>query len=232
MHRALSITLTLLTVIPLLSEAKTTHDEQKPETMAHRLLAERTTHLGERVEIQVQKGARHWDQCHALSAFLPENSTVQWGRMTVGIRCLNAPHTRYLQALIRAFGHYWVPRENLPAGTELTAAMLKRVEGELSALPRGALRERSQIIGKIASRPLRSSKVLQRHQLKSRPLVSRRQPVTLVASGQGFHIAREGLAMDEGTQGEKVRVRLHNRKILSGYVTGPSLVDIHPPTGQ
>ena len=229
MCRLLLITLPLLTMLSATDEAEASNREQKLETLAQQFLTRQSRHLGERVEIEVQKITGRWPHCQTPSAFLPANRKVEWGRVTVGIRCANAPHTRYLQARIRAFGHYWVPRENVPAGTEITATLLKRMEGELSALPRETLRKRSEIVGQIASRPLRPGTALQRYQLKTPPLVNRRQPVTLIASGRGFHIAREGHAMDEGAEGEKVRVRLHNRKVISGFVTGPGLVSVHQP---
>ncbi|WP_369797830.1 flagellar basal body P-ring formation chaperone FlgA [Microbulbifer sp. HZ11] len=224
--------LPLLVLLSATDQVEGAYKEQKLQRIAQNFLSRQSKHLGERVEIQVQQSAARWNHCQTPSAFLPANHEVRWGRVTVGIRCANAPHTRYLQASIRAFGHYWVPSENVPAGTELSAPLLKRVEGELSALPKGTLRKRSEIVGQIASRFLPSGYAIQRHQLKTRPLVNRRQPVTLIASGRGFHIAREGHAMDDGAEGDKVRVRLSSRKVVSGFVTGPGLVSIHQTTMQ
>jgi len=228
-HRLLRL-LPLCALVSVAGNTMAAGKESAAAIAAKRFLASESRHLGKRVEIEVQDSGAQWPECNRPTAFLPANGRLQWGRTTVGIRCVNAPHTRYLQAQIRAFGHYWVTTEAVPAGTELTSGLLKRVEGEISALPRGTLRQRAQIVGQIASRPLRAESALQHYQLKARPLVSRRQPVTLVASGQGFRIAREGRALDEGSKGERVRVRLPNRRVISGLVTGPGTISVTQTT--
>ncbi|MFV8781592.1 flagellar basal body P-ring formation chaperone FlgA [Microbulbifer sp. SA54] len=193
-------------------------------------LAQRSRHLGERVEVDIQDTA-HWPDCHKPQPFLPGNGQAQWGRVTVGVQCGNDLHPRYLQAQVRVFGDYWVTKEKVLAGTEITAALLRRMQGEISALPRGTLSNTAEILGQVASRPLRAGSTLQRHQLKPRPLVKRRQTVSLVASGQGFRIVREGRALDEGGLGTRVRVRLPDRQVISGHVSAPGEVSVNATSG-
>ncbi|WP_299595906.1 flagellar basal body P-ring formation chaperone FlgA [uncultured Microbulbifer sp.] len=227
MSRPLLRSLALLLLLVSADQAAAKTALTTASAAAKQFLTRQSRHLGERVEIEVQDISDHWPSCKNPTVFLPANGKLQWGRVTVGIHCADAPHTRYLQAKIRAYGHYWTAKHRIPAGAEVTESLLKKIEGEISALPRGALRKRSEIVGKVASRTLRPGSVLQQHQLKTRPLVSRRQLVTLIASGQSFRIAREGRAMDEGARGEPVRVRLPNRKVISGFVSGPGLVEVN-----
>ncbi|TLM79958.1 flagellar basal body P-ring formation chaperone FlgA [Microbulbifer harenosus] len=193
---------------------------------ARHFLEQHNRHLGQRVEVEVIRSGTHWPDCHNPAPFLPANGQSGWGRVTVGVRCDADRRARYLQALVRVFDHYWVVRESVPAGTEITPALLQKRQGDISALPRGVLRQLQDIVGLVASRPLRKGSPLLQHQLSKRPLVARRQSVTLVASGEGFRIAREGLAMDEGAMGDLVRVKLEDRQVISGEVTGPGEVSV------
>lgn len=193
---------------------------------ARHFLEQRNRHLGKRVEVEIFRSNVSWPECGRPQPFLPANGQSGWGRVTVGVRCNADTHPRYLQAQVRVFDHYWVVRESIPAGTEITPSLLQKRQGEISALPRGALRQLEDIVGLIASRPLREGHPLLQHQLSRRPLVARRQNVSLVASGQGFRIVREGLAMDEGAMGDLVRVKLQDRQVISGQVIGPGEVRV------
>lgn len=193
---------------------------------ARHFLEQHNRHLGQRVEVEIFRSNAHWPDCRKPQAFLPANGQSGWGRVTVGVRCHADGRPRYLQAQVRVFDRYWVVRESVPAGTELTPSMLQQRQGEISALPRGALRKLKDIVGLVASRPLREGHPLLQHQLSRRPLVARRQSVSLVAAGQGFRIVREGQAMDEGAMGDPVRVKLPDRQIISGEVSGPGEVRV------
>lgn len=224
------IFLTAILLLILAVNTQAANSNRAVDNAAQQFLAQRSRHLGERVEVELQSTA-HWPDCQNPRPFLPNNHQAQWGRVTLGVHCGNNKHPRYLQAQVRVFGHYWVTKEKIAVGAEITASHLRRVAGEISALPRGALKDKTEIIGQITSRPLRAGSPLQQHQLKSRPLVSRRQSVDLVASGRGFRIVREGRALDEGALGDRVRVRLPDRQIISGRITAPGEVSVTASPG-
>ncbi len=202
---------------------------ESPVDIAHAFLEQRSRHLGNKVQIKVAAPSAHWPHCTAPEAFLPSKNQADWGRITVGIRC-SSGSTRYLQAQVAVLGNYWVPRENIPAGTTITEELLRREKGEISALPSGTLLKRKEMLGLESRRPLRAGTPVQQYQLQQRALVKRRQTVTLVAAGRGFNIQREGRALDEGAMGDKVRVRLPDRQIISGRVSGRG--QIHVTTGR
>lgn len=192
----------------------------------HDFLARKSRNLGEEIQIEVLPPATQMPPCSDPHPFLPAAAKNRLGRITVGVRCGEQGRQRYLQAHVKASGHYWITAERIAAGTEITAAMLKRVRGDLGALPRGAVPERERIIGRVASRPLRAGAVLRNYQLNKPSLVERRQPVTIEVRGRGFRIARKGRALENGAQGETVRVRLPDRSVLSALVRGPGRVEI------
>ncbi|MCX2795887.1 flagella basal body P-ring formation protein FlgA [Microbulbifer thermotolerans] len=199
-----------------------------PATDAVRkFLSRQATQPGREVRIEVQPAPARLPHCENPRPFLPGKGQQLRGLVTVGVRCGADGRVRYLQAKISIIGDYWVSARRIEAGTRIDADMLRRTRGDLSNLPRGAVLEREQIVGQIASRPLNAGTVLQEQQLKPVPLVLRRQPVTVEARGQGFRIAREGIALEEGALGEKIRVRLADRRQIFAVVSGPGQAQVN-----
>ncbi|MGO1626613.1 MAG: flagella basal body P-ring formation protein FlgA [Halomonadaceae bacterium] len=48
----------------------------------------------------------------------------------------------------------------------------------------------------------------------------------VVARGSGFRVSREGKAMENGSQGEKIRVRFDRREILDARVASQGVLHI------
>nr|WP_301514804.1 flagella basal body P-ring formation protein FlgA [Halomonas sp.] len=48
----------------------------------------------------------------------------------------------------------------------------------------------------------------------------------MVARGSGFRVSREGKAMENGSQGEKIRVRFDRREILDARVASQGVLHI------
>ncbi|WP_250459701.1 flagellar basal body P-ring formation chaperone FlgA [Microbulbifer litoralis] len=191
----------------------------------HDFLMQRSRGLGEEVQVEVRPPAAQMPACDRPRPFMPGGARNRLGRVTVGVRC-GGGHQRFLQARVSASGHYWVAAGRIAANTPISAGMLKRVRGDLARLPRGAVLDRTRIIGQVASRPLNAGAVVCDYQLSKPPLVERRQPVTVAVRGRGFRIARQARALESGALGESVRVRLADRSVLSATVRGPGQVEI------
>lgn len=192
---------------------------------ARHFLEQRTQELGDRVTVRVRAARANLPPCQRPQPFLPGNGQRLPGRVTVGVRCADG-QVRYLRARVTARGDYWVARRRLPAGTRLTATMLRRRSGDLGRLPESAIRDLDLALGQVTTRTLAPGAVIQRSQLQAPELVHRRQPVTVAASGPGFRVTRQGQALQDGGLGDTVRVRLADRSTVTGVVTGPGLVAV------
>ena len=66
--------------------------------------------------------------------------------------------------------------------------------------------------------------------LKTEDMVQRSRPVTVLGSGQGVQVRLTGIALDAGSYGDRVRVRIgdtrQNRRVLRGVVAGLGTVQI------
>ncbi|HET7267210.1 MAG TPA: flagellar basal body P-ring formation chaperone FlgA [Oleiagrimonas sp.] len=190
---------------------------------ARAFLQARTASLGGKASVTVHASAAALPTCKNPRPFLPGHNQRLLGRVTVGVRCQGG-QTRYLRARVSVIGTYWVAARAIPARVTIDASMVQPRQGKLARLPYQAVFKRSHIIGMTTTRRLAPGTVIERSQLHAPRLVRSRQPVTLEVLGEGFRITRQGKALQNGTMGDTVRVRLQDRSILTGTVAGPNLV--------
>lgn len=206
------------------------NQEQRDQAVleaVHGFLLARTHAEGREVVIEVHPLTARLPPCEAPEPFLPRASETLSGRVTVGVRCGNqGRQVRYFKADIDLYGDYPVLKEPAEAGTLITAGMLESQQGNLSELPHDAVRAPESIIGQIARRSLAAGVPLQQRQFRARPLVERGQRVVVEARGARFRATREGVAMDSGVAGERVRVRFSNRELVEAVVVGEARLEI------
>ncbi|MBN7795851.1 flagellar basal body P-ring formation chaperone FlgA [Parahaliea mediterranea] len=195
---------------------------------AQRFLEQQSRGLGGDAHVEVYPSGARFGHCAEPRAFFPGNGQRRWGRVTVGVRCGDgAGEVRYLQARVSVSVRYWVTARAVDSDTPIDASMLEARQGDLGELPREVVRDLESIRGQVTGRPLAKGTVLQQALLRTPPLVERRQPVSVEATGSGFRIARQGRALDAGARGERVRVRMPDRQTLSGTVVGPGRVAVN-----
>ena len=202
-------------------------DNQALIQKVQQFLYEQTQTLGEDVMIDLRPPSPHLPVCIDPEPFLPNANQSPLGRVNVGVRCgENRRQVRYLQAQVDVIGGYAVATEDIPRGAAITAAMIGLQEGNLSDLSARAITDPQVIIGKVARRPIRSGSTLQPHDIQVPLLVERGQRVSVMAQGDAFRVSREGEAMDNGAEGERVRVRFGSREILEARVIDDGLLMI------
>ncbi|ATJ84689.1 flagellar basal body P-ring formation chaperone FlgA [Halomonas beimenensis] len=189
---------------------------------ARAFLTQQASGLGDDVEVTLYPPGAHFPECRQPEPFLPASSRPPLGRLSVGVKCGETDRrTRYLQAEVVVIGRYLETATALEAGERLTLAHLAERRGELHRLPHGTLRAPQAAIGQVTRRPLAAGRPLLSHQLRAPRLVDRGDRVTLEARGDGFRVTRKGEALAPGGRGERIRVRLEDRRILEARIVGP-----------
>jgi flagella basal body P-ring formation protein FlgA len=184
-----------------------------------RFLYEQTRDQGAEVVIEVHPPSAELPPCPSPEPFLPRPSDSLGGRVSVGVRCGDdGRQVRYLQAEIDVYGRYPVLKQPLSAGSQVMPAMLRSEHGNLSRLPRDAVREPESVIGQVARRNLAAGVPLQHRQFETKPLVERGDQVVVEARGSNFRVTREGTALDPGGAGDLVRVRFPDRELVRARV--------------
>ncbi|GEN23641.1 hypothetical protein HCU01_15900 [Halomonas cupida] len=179
------------------------------------------------IGINVFPPAVSLDSCQQAEPFLPRDDTRLMGRVSVGLRCdTDGNRVRYLQAELHVYGERVIAARDINPGEMIQADMLATERVDLSRLPAQTLTDIDAAIGQQARRPLRQGQSLSEQVLSAPQLVQRGQLVSIEALGQGFRIRRQGEALDNGAQGDTVRVRTQNREIVEAQVAGPGVLTV------
>jgi flagella basal body P-ring formation protein FlgA len=151
-----------------------------------------------------------------------------WGRTNVAVRCqVEQSWSIFLPVHIRVVTDYLVTALPLTQGQTVTAGDLARREGDLSDLPAGVLTDERQAIGRTVSMSLGAGRPLRADLLRQPIVVQQNQSVKVVSQGPGFQVANEGRALNNGTEGQVVQVRLHSGQIVSGVARAGGIVAIN-----
>lgn len=191
------------------------------EDKVRAVIAQRLPPRAEWVAVDLGQPAARISECEAPRPYLVHPEQNAFGRVAMGVRC-GSEVAGYLQVSVRVVGDYIVARQRIAAGEVIKAPMLEVKRGPLERLPKGAVFDAGQLIGRQASRNVSRNVVLTLSSFRERWLVERNQPVRLQAQGAGFTISREGKALDNGSLGSTVRVMGNDGKLLNAQVVGPS----------
>lgn len=219
MHASIALAIAL-TVASLVAPQARAADEAMLDSVRQFLEAQARS-LGDDVEVTLYPPAARFPACPAPSPFLPRASQPPIGRVSVGVKCgEQGRRTRFLQAEVSVIGAHLETALDIAAGETITRDHLVIRHGDLARLPRQALRDAEQAIGRVAMRPLSGGQVLQGYQLRKPRLVNRGEEVTLEARGSGFRVTRSAEALAPGGRGDRIRVRLDNRDVIDARVIG------------
>lgn len=164
--------------------------------------------------------------CDAVSPFLASNAPLR-SRMSVGLRC-DAPTawTAYVQVSVAVPGAYPVAARDIAAGAVIAPGDIATRQGDLLALPAGAVQEAELAVGSVAARRIRAGQVLRHNALRSAQAVRRGQQVRLVVNGAGFVATSAGQAMTSAAPGAMVQVRTASGQRVSGVVRDANTVEV------
>ncbi|WP_238913852.1 flagellar basal body P-ring formation chaperone FlgA [Achromobacter insolitus] len=164
--------------------------------------------------------------CDAMSPFMPSGMKLR-SRMTVGVRC-NAPRpwTTYVQATVSVPGYYYVATRMIAAGQALTPDDLTPRDGDLVALPPGAVTDPQMVVGMTAAHRINAGQPVRGSSLRNAQSVVRGANVRINARGNGFVVSSEGQALENAAPGATVQVRTAGGQVVSGVVRNASLVEI------
>ena len=165
--------------------------------------------------------------CQMAEPHLPPNTRV-WGTMRIGLRCVQGPvaWNVFVPARVRVLAPVLVAAGALPPGHVLAESDLVLQEAELTAEPGATLQDAGALVGRALAHGLRAGQALRAQHVRPRLWFAAGESVTLVARGAGFAISSSGTALGAGLEGQAVRVRVENGRVVSGVPTGQRRVEI------
>lgn len=149
-----------------------------------------------------------------------------WGATRVALRCAQGPvrWQVHLPVTVQVFAAGWVASADLPAGTVIGTAHLRRGEVDLAA---GALPATDVAPGgRMLARPLAAGQPLRAADLRSRQWFAAGDHVQVVGVGPGFRVSGQGQALAPGVEGQRVRVRTEAGRIVTGLPVATGRVEV------
>ncbi len=165
--------------------------------------------------------------CERIEPYLPPGARP-WGRSRVGLRCVQGPSpwNVFLPVTVRVFAPAWVTTAPLPAGSVLQAEQLRQAEVDWAAMPTPPVADVARLLGRQLARPLPAGAAPRQTDLKQRQWFAAGDTVQLVAHGHGFSVGGSGQALGPGLEGQPVRVRTDNGRVLTGQAVGQNRVEV------
>ncbi|MCV2423335.1 flagellar basal body P-ring formation chaperone FlgA [Paucibacter sp. DJ2R-2] len=165
--------------------------------------------------------------CSQVQPYLPAGLQM-WGRTRIGLRCVDgrARWNVTVPVQVRVFARAVVAAEPLASGGNLTQAQLATAEIDIAAVPGAVFTDAAGLLGRTLSHPVAAGEALSSSSLKMRQWFAAGETVQVRVSGPGYAVAGEGQAMAAGLEGQSVKVRFDNGRVVTGRVVGERRVEV------
>ena len=175
-----------------------------------------------RMEVQVGKlDARlNLAPCARVEPYLPSGSKL-WGRTRIGMRCVEGPKpwNVFMPVTIKAYGPAWVLTHNVSMGEMLSYEHAMQTEVDWAESPHSIIALPEDWVGQTAARNLTAGMALRQTMVKAPEVFKSGAAVKVRVEGGGFVVTSSGKALQAGSVGESVRVRMGNGRTIMGTVT-------------
>ena len=174
-----------------------------------------------RMEVQVGKldPRLNLAPCARVEPYLPNGSKL-WGRTRIGLRCVEGakPWNVFLPVTIKAFGPAWVLTNNVTMGETLSLEHAMQAEVDWAESPHAIIAMPDDWVGQTAARNLTAGMALRQTMVKAAQIFKQGAAVKVLSQGGGFVVTSSGKALEAGSPGQSVRVRMENGRTVIGTV--------------
>lgn len=163
----------------------------------------------------------------SLEAFFPAGGRTQ-GNVTVGVRCAgSAPWSIYVPAKVQVYDRVIVAARPMSRGTLLRAGDVELTELDVTSLASGYLTTPDEALGKTLRRNVQLGAAIGPGLIELPKVIRRGERVQILARTGGMEVRMGGEALEDGAEGELIRVRNRSsRRSVEGVVTGPGTVEV------
>ena len=118
---------------------------------------------------------------------------------------------------------------NKPLGKDqpITLSDIVRKKMNLSRTPSDVIMDVNQVVGRRTTRAVAAYSILRKDQVESPPLVRKGDIVQVMAESRGLKVTTQGMAKENGTQGERIRVvNLRSKKTVYAQIVDRQTVRV------
>jgi flagella basal body P-ring formation protein FlgA len=150
-----------------------------------------------------------------------------WGRTFLKVQCIGGESSGFFVGVdFDVFAPVLVIKKTISIGQALEPDDVEFTTTNIAQLPQGWINNMAHINNKTATRTLTPGLVLRQDYMKGTPLIRRGDTVRVTMKGQGFSIGGSAQAVEAAEQGQSIKVKTSQGKILTGIATEPSLVEL------
>lgn len=167
--------------------------------------------------------------CAQVEPYLPAGVPA-WGRTRVGLRCQSGPvrWNIFMPVTVQVLAPALALNAALPAGARIQESQLERVQADWAGAPQALFSSAESLVGRTLARAVGAGQALNGGDLQARQWFAAGEPVRVLASGSGFAVASEGIALTPGVEGQPARVRMAGDRVLVGRATAERQVEVGP----
>lgn len=165
--------------------------------------------------------------CARVDIYLPPGQRA-WGATRVGLRCADGPvaWNVYMPLTVKVIAPALVAVQPLAAGTVVEPSHLQVGEADWAAVESPVVASADLAVGRTLARALHAGAALRDADLKKRQWFAVGDPVRVLATGRGFSVGAEAVALTPGFEGQSVRVRTESGRTLTGMAVGERRVEV------
>lgn len=150
------------------------------------------------------------------------------GKTNVRVMCESPkPWSFYVSANISVFSEVYALNGTFNRGHVIRQSDVYKIRKDLAKLPFGYISEADRIIGKEIKRNLQAGRVVTPSHLRNPLIIKRGETVSLQNQAAGFTVQMRGVAMMNGAEGDRIRVKnSSSNRIVEGVVDHSGIVNI------
>lgn len=165
-------------------------------------------------------------QCGKIEVFLPDGSHLI-GNTSVGVRCSeNKGWSIFVPVQIKISLDLLISARKLPPGHILQQDDLSTQTTEVTQA--GGITEPKQVIGKVLRYGIAAGQILREDMLRPPYSITQGQVVQLLIQNKGFSISSTGVALNNASEGQTVKVRNNAGIVVTGMAHSGGVVEIAP----
>lgn len=150
-----------------------------------------------------------------------------WGRSLLKVQCLGTDNSPfYIYAEFNVWAPVLVVKKPIQKGQTVDESMIEYRTMNLTDLKQGWVKNIQSLQEKTPRKPLWPGTTLHAGQFIGKPLLAHGDTVKVIVKGNGFQVASSGLALEEGSKGEIVKIKTSKGEILHGVAVAELTVEV------
>jgi len=167
-------------------------------------------------------------QCGKPLTTFSRSQVNQSAKFSVGVMCKDKkPWSLYVAVEVKKIATLYTAATPISRGEPITADNITKTQYDINRLRRGFYQNKSELIGMIAKRSMRSGTVISAKHLLPPTIIKKGDPISIVAKTGSIAIRMTGKAMSNGAKGQRIRVRNNSSKrIIDAIVKDSATVQV------